>query len=581
MYILGLNAYHGDSAAAIIADGELIAAVEEERFLRVKHWAGFPRESIKYCLNKAGIKPEDLDYIALNRNTRANLHKKILFTLKNRPSLSHIKNRLSNMSEIAGIRKTFAEEFSVDAADIKAKIVNVEHHRAHHASSFFVSEFDEAASVSIDGFGDFTSVMVARGEDRRIEPFYQINYPHSLGIFYSAFTQFSGFPKYGDEYKVMGLAGFGKPVYLDKMKDVVLLKPNGRFVLNLKYFKHHLSGDNMRWHNTTPSFDQLYSDYLVDVFGKARPQDSQIDSHYKNIAASAQAMYEEALFHILNHAYKLTKCENLCLAGGCAMNSLANGRIFDNTPFKNIYIPPGAHDAGGAVGSAYFLYNQILTLPRKFSMETAYWGPEYSSEHIAGVLEQNDTNLNGFSVNKADNIDTLTAKTAKYIAEGKIVGWFQGKMEWGARALGNRSILADPRRVDMRDIINSKIKKRESFRPFAPSLLQEYVGEYFENDHPDPFMLKVYPVRKEKQDIIPAVTHVDGTGRLQTVNKKVAPLYWKLINCFYELTGVPVLLNTSFNENEPIVCGPQEALDCFLRTNMDILVLGDYMIERK
>jgi len=581
MYILGLNAYHGDSAAAIIADGVLIAAAEEERFLRVKHWAGFPYESIKYCLNKVGVELQDLDYIALNRNTRANLHKKILFTLKNRPGFGLIKSRLSNMSKIAAIKKTFAKEFSTDIPNIKAKIINVEHHKAHLASSFFVSEFEEAALVSIDGFGDFTSVMVARGHNKSIESLYQINYPHSLGVFYSAFTQFLGFPEYGDEYKVMGLAGFGKPVYLDKMKEVVLLKPNGQFTLNLNYFQHHLSGDRMQWNNTAPSFGRLYSDCLVNLLGKPRPQSSQIDTHHKDIAASVQAMYEEALFHILNHAYEITRCENLSLAGGCAMNSLANGKIFDNTSFKRIYIPPGPYDAGGAIGSAYFLYNQILGLPRKFSMQTAYWGPEYSSGHIAAVLSQNNSDLNGFSVNRLEDAGILIAQTARYLAEGKIVGWFQGRMEWGARALGNRSILADPRRADMRDIINSKIKKRESFRPFAPSVLYECVGEYFEKDYPDRFMLKVYPVKGEKQKTIPAVTHVDGTGRLQTVDKTVNPLYWKLINCFYELTGVPVLLNTSFNENEPIVCKPQEALNCFLRTNMDVLVLGNFVIERK
>lgn len=581
MYILGLNAYHGDSSAAILKDGQLIAAVEEERFLRIKHWSGFPRESIKYCLEHAGLKLRDLEYIALNKNTKANLHKKILFTLKNRPSLDLIKNRLSNMNKIAGIKNTIAEEFSVDILDIKAKIFNVEHHKAHLASSFFVSEFDESTLVSIDGFGDFTSVMVGKGQANRIKPLYQVNYPHSLGIFYSAFTQFLGFPKYGDEYKIMGLAGFGEPTYLDKMKDVILLKLKGRFALNLKYFKHHLSGDKMQWHNTAPSFGTLYSDHFCEVFGSPRDKDGKIDSHYKNIAASVQAMYEKVLFHILNHTHKLTHCDNLCLAGGCAMNSLANGKIYDNTPFTEIYIPPGAHDAGGAIGAACFVHNHVLGLPRNFSMKTAYWGPQYNNEYIATVLDENNIKLDGLAVNKIDSSSKLIAKTAKCLADGKIVGWFQGRMEWGARALGNRSILADPARLDMRDIINSKIKRRETFRPFAPSILEEHVGKYFEKTYPDPFMQKVCPIRKEKQQAIPAVTHVDGTGRLQTVNKKTNALYWSLINCFYELTGMPILLNTSFNENEPIVCRPEEALDCFLRTNMDVLILGNFMVERK
>jgi len=581
MNILGLNAYHGDSSAAIIVDGQLVAAVEEERFKRVKHWAGFPRDSIEYCLAQADIGLGDVDFIALNRNTRANLHKKILFTLRRRPSLNLIKNRLFNMHKIAGIKKTFSRQFNVDIDKIKAKVFNVEHHMAHLASCFFVSGFDEAALVSIDGFGDFTSVMVARGGEGRITPIYQINYPHSLGIFYSAFTQFLGFPKYGDEYKVMGLAGFGKPLYLDKMQDIVLLKSNGCFALNLRYFQHHLSGDNMQWYNTSPKFGQLYSANLCKLFGEPRAYDRQFNSHYENIAASVQAMYEMTLFRILNYAYQRTNCRNLCLAGGCAMNSLANGKIFDNAPFTELYIPPAAHDAGGAIGAAYFVYNQVLGLPRQFQMDTAYWGPQYSNKYITKILSEGDIGSEGLSIREIEDNDELIRETATYLSDGKIVGWFQDRMEWGARALGNRSILADPRRADMRDIINLKIKMREPFRPFAPSILQEYAGQYFEKDYPDPFMLKVYPIKKEKQEIIPAVTHVDGTGRLQTVSRESNPLYYKLINKFFELTGVPVLLNTSFNENEPIVCKPEEALDCFLRTSMDVLILGNFVIERK
>ncbi len=581
MYILGLNAYHGDSSAAIIADGKLIAAVEEERFKRIKHWAGFPRESIKYCLAEAGIRPEGLDYIALNKNSRANLHKKILFTFKKRPSTALVKDRLLNMVKVAGIKNTFARELSTPIDSIRAKVVNVEHHRAHLASSFFVSGCEEATLISIDGFGDFTSVMVAKGKANRIEPLYEINYPHSLGIFYSALTQFLGFPKYGDEYKVMGLAAFGKPVYLDKLEEVVKLQPRGVFVLNLRYFQHHTTGDQMRWHNTAPHFGQLYSDNLSDLLGSPKPADKQVDSHYENIAASVQEIYEKAFFHILNYAYQLTNCSNLCLAGGCALNSLANGKIREKTPFDEIYIQPAAHDAGGAIGAAYYLYNQTLAMPRQFTMKTAGWGPEYDNDYIAKVLAESGEQLNGCSISRVDNTGELTGKTACWLAEGKIVGWFQDRMEWGPRALGNRSVLADPRRADMRDILNKKVKLREPFRPFAPSILEEYVGEFFEIDYPAPFMLKVYPIKKQKREIIPAVTHVDGTGRLQTVSKENNSLYWQLIDNFRKLTGVPILLNTSFNENEPIVCRPEEAMDCFLRTNMDILVLGNFIVERK
>jgi carbamoyltransferase len=580
MYILGLNAYHPDSAAALVRDGQLVAAVEEERFKRIKHWSGFPREAISYCLEEAGIDLEDVDYITLNRNPRANLHKKLLFALQRRPKLDLILNRLSNLRKISNIRTVFAEEFGISDSKIRAQFVNVEHHLAHVASSFLVSGFEDAALVSIDGLGDFSSVMVARGRGNKVEPLYRVNYPHSLGIFYTAFTQLLGFMNYGDEYKIMGLAGFGEPQYIDKMRDVVRLLDGGRFKLNLKYFEHHLLANQMQWHNTAPSFGRLYSDRLCEQFGEPGAQDSEPGVRDKNIAASVQAIYEEGLFHILNHAYDLTKCPQLCLAGGCALNSLANGKIFDRTPFTDIYIPPGAHDAGGSIGSAFYLYNHILDRPRSFSMDTAYWGPECSDKCIQEVIDRSDVGGNGFSIRRADSMESVIAETSRHLADGKIVGWFQGRMEWGPRALGNRSILADPRREDMRDIINSKIKMREMFRPFAPSILEEYTGQYFQKDYPDPFMLKVYPVREEKREIIPAVTHVDGTGRLQTVSKSNNPLYWKLIKNFHELTGVPILLNTSFNENEPVVCSPQEAMDCFLRTSMDILVMGNTMIER-
>ena len=581
MLILGLNTYHPDSSACLVKEGKLIAAVEEERFRRIKHWAGFPREAIRYCLKEGGISLEDIDFITLNRNTKANLHKKVLFTIKKHPHFNLIKNRISNMAKISSIKKTISEEFSLPINSIKAKIFNIEHHRAHLASSFFLSDFNEATLVSVDGFGDFTSCMIAKGENNKIKVFYEVNYPHSLGIFYSAFTQFLGFPKFGDEYKMMGLSAYGKPKYLNRMEDVVILKPKGRFELNLKYFQHYKSGEQMQWYNTAPSFGKLYSDRLYDLFGPERRKGQKITLHYMDIAASVQAMYEKALFHILNYAYELTGNSNLCLAGGSALNSLANGKIYDNTPFKSIYIQPAAHDGGGAVGSAYYLYNHILDNPRNFIMKSAFWGPQYSDEYISKTLNENNKNLNGISISKIDNTDELIRKSAKYLSEGKIVGWFQGRMEWGPRALGNRSILVDPRRKEMIDVLNARIKKREWFRPFAPSILEEYVSEYFEKDYPAPFMIRVYPIKKEKRSIIPAVTHTDGTGRLQTVNRNDNPLYWKLINEFKKLTGVPVLLNTSFNENEPIVCTPEEALDCFLRTKMDVLVLGNFVLKRR
>jgi carbamoyltransferase len=581
MHILGINAYHPDSSACIIKDGELIAAVEEERFLRIKHWAGLPKESIKYCLKEADIGLEDVDYIALNRDPRANFYKKIIFTVSKKPSLSLVKNRLSNVFKIGWMRNTLSKEFSVPEKKIKAKIYNVEHHRAHLASSFFVSPFDKSTIVSLDGFGDFTSTMVAQGNANRIDVLYEVNYPYSLGLFYTAFTQFLGFKKFGDEYKVMGLCAYGKPKYASEMGEVLVLKPKGRFVLNLDYFSFYKGKGGMLWDNTEPILEEVFSKKLIEKFGPPRKYEDEITSFHCDIAASIQDVYEKAFFHILNYAYKISGVSNLSLAGGCALNSLANGKIFDSTPFKEVYIQPGSSDSGGSLGASFYLYHQVLKNNRKFVMNHAYWGPKFSESEINKEIEGKKKELESCIIEKIEDSNVLCRKVAECIAGGKIVGWFQGRMEWGPRALGNRSILVDPRRKEMKDILNARIKRREWFRPFAPSLLLEKVGDYFEKDYPDPFMIKVYPVKEEKRDVIPAVTHADGTGRLQTVSKEENPLYWNLIREFERITGVPVLLNTSFNENEPIVNTPSEALDCFLRTKMDVLVMGSFMFERR
>jgi len=581
MYILGINAYHPDSSAAIIHDGKLIAAAEEERFLRIKHWAGFPKESIRYCLKEANIGLEDLDYVALNRNPQANFHKKVIFVLLKRPSLSLIKSRLFNIFKIERTKNTLSKEFSIPKDKIKAKIYNIEHHRAHLASAFFVSPFDRATVISIDGFGDFTSCMVAKGESNKIDVLSAVNYPHSLGLIYTALTQFLGFKKFGDEYKVMGLSAYGKPKYLQDLEEILILKPKGKFALNLDYFAFYKKRESMLWNNTEPMLEDVFSEKLIKKFGSPRRDEEEISSFHCDLAASLQAMYEKAFFHILNYAQRITSISNLCLAGGCALNSLANGKIFDHTAFKEVYIQPGASDAGGSLGASYYLYHQILAHKRKFLMQHAYWGPEFSEDEIEKAIEEKELEPEGCLIEKVKDYDKLCRKAAEFIAQGKIVGWFQGRMEWGPRALGNRSILVDPRRKEMKALLNERIKRREWFRPFAPSILLEKVGEYFEKDYPDPFMLKVYPIKEDKKEIIPAVTHADGTARPQTVSKQENPLFWQLIQEFQKLTAVPVLLNTSFNENEPIVCRPQEALDCFLRTKIDVLVIGNNIIERR
>ncbi len=580
--ILGLNAYHPDASAAIVVDGRLVAAAEEERFLRVKHWAGFPRESIAYCLREAGLGLEDVGVVALNRNPKANLCRKAGYVLCRRPPVGMLASRFQNMCKIGGVRQELAQAFPRQKLSSKVRVVHVEHHRAHLASAFLVSPFARAAVVSIDGFGDFTSCMVARGRDSRLSVLSQVCFPHSLGLFYTALTQYLGFRKFGDEYKVMGLAAYGTARYADKMEQLVRLLPRGKFALALKYFSFHRKSQAMLWNNAEPVLEDLYAPALEKLLGPARAGDEgEVSQYHCDLAASAQAMYEKAFFHVLAHAQRITGEEALCLAGGCALNSVANGKIFGRTSFREVYIQPGSSDAGGALGAAFYVWNHQCRKPRSFSMTHAYWGPHFDRAALQGLLEESESLLEGSTLEVCAQEDELCRKAAERIAAGDVVGWFQGRMEWGARALGNRSILADPRRAQMKDVINARIKRRESFRPFAPSILEERVGEYFEIAYPDPFMVKVYPVRPEKRGIIPAVTHVDGSGRLQTVSREQNPRYWKLIKAFESITGVPVLLNTSFNENEPVVCTPQEALACFLRTNMDVLILGDTIISRQ
>jgi len=579
MIILGINAYHGDSSACILKNGKLIAAAEEERFTRIKHWAGFPKNSIQFCLDEAQIDINQIHHIALNRNPKANIAQKILFSLRKRPSFQLIKDRIKNSFKIGRIEDTFQQEFG---SKPKAKIHYIEHHLAHLSSSFMVSPFRGAATVSVDGFGDFVGCMWGIGNDNNITICDRIYFPHSLGILYLALTQFLGFPKYGDEYKVMGLAAFGIPTEIDKMRQIIHLLPDGRFELDLSYFIHHSHGASMTWQGE-PSMSPVFSKKLEQLFSTdKRKKDDPITKAHENIAASLQAIYEEAFFHILNHVYHKTNKLHLCLAGGCAMNSVANGKIFDKTPFKEVYIQSAAGDAGGALGAAYYVWNHKLNNKRSFVMDHSYWGPEFSENDVSEVLQAYKKQLlkEQCSIIKIEQKQELCSRVAAEIASGKVVGWFQGRMEWGPRALGNRSILAYPGDDKMQDVINSIIKKRESFRPFAPSILLENVSDYFEKDYPDPFMLKVYPIKPDKQKELIAVTHIDGTGRLQTVREMDNPLYWQLINEVKKITGVPVVLNTSFNENEPIVCNPSEALNCFLRTQMNVLVLGNFFIQR-
>ena len=583
MNILGISAYHGDCSATLIRNGVVLAAVEEERFTRIKHWAGFPEKAIRYCLKEANVALEQIDRIAVGRNPRANLKERFGFILRNRQSLKKLAVRFQNRRSIVGIAERLAACFDVPIQTIKRRIINVDHHLAHMASAFMVSPFDRASILTVDGFGDFVSSMQGYGRENRMDVLGKVLYPHSIGLFYTLITQFLGFTKYGDEFKVMGLAALGKATLVEKLKQVIRYTGNGQYVLNLEYFRHHSEGVDMTWDGGEPTMGPVYSRKFVEDFGKPRQAEEKITTYHRDLAASLQIVTEEIIFALLNDLYAKTRDNRLCLAGGVAMNSVANGKIFDHTPFQEIYIQSAAGDAGTSLGAAYYVYNQLLGNPRDFVMTSSYWGPSFDNDEISEILKENEREIRtlGCEITKFGDNGALCRETAAQIASGKVVGWFQGRMEWGPRALGNRSIVVDPRRPDMKDILNSRIKRREPFRPFAPSVLLEYTGEYFEKDYPDPFMIKVYPIRREKRNAIPAVTHVDGTGRLQTVSHEENPLYYTLIKEFQNLTGVPVLLNTSFNENEPIVCTPLEALDCFLRTKMDLLVLGRYLIFRK
>lgn len=575
MIILGLNAYHADSSAAILVDGKLIAATEEERFRRIKHWAGFPSQAIEFCLKEAGVSLDKVDYITIGRDPKAKLGKKLKFLLSDPfGGLKTIRERLINRKKIASLEHEFANHFGADAAAIKSKIKNIEHHRSHMASAFFPSPFEEAAILSIDGAGDFSTTMIGIGRGNQMEVLDSIDFPVSCGTFYTAFTQWLGFPHYGDEYKVMGLAPYGVARYVDKIKKVLIFKDNGLFDWDTRYFKSAREVVVTYGENHVPVVGNLFSDYFEKVFGKPRGKDEELTQDHKDIAASVQRVTEELLIHILSHLQKRTGLKAVCIAGGVAQNSVANGKFIGSTGFEKLYIPSAGHDAGLSMGSALYQYHQMLNRPRTEPVFSAYTGSKFSNEEIEALLTQK-----GIQYKRLPDSELYDRVVAKLIEPG-VVGWFSGRAEFGPRALGARSIIADPRNAKAKDLLNSKIKRRESFRPFAPSILKEYVGEYFEKVEDVPFMEKVFPIKKEKQQFIPAVTHVDGTGRLQTVSKDVSPRYYALIDKFRERTGVPILLNTSFNENEPIVNTPAEALDCFLRTQMDMLVLENCLLER-
>lgn len=661
LYILGINAYHGDAAAALIKDGVLIAAVEEERFNRIKHCAGFPTQSIQYCLRTAGIRIDQVEHVGISRSPGAHLHKKILagarrlinrqhVAVQHQPasaiaaavggrsgsgvafpnedallsnsngngyqkvSTGRLADRLLNAATVFDLKSELARALAVSEKQITARTHRVEHHRAHLASAFFVSPFDRAALLSLDGFGDFVSTMWAVGAGKSIKVLGQVEYPHSLGILYTATTQFIGFPHYGDEGKVMGLAPYGKPRFINEFREIVTTEAGGKFRLSLDYFLHSNQGVEMSWDGGSPRVGRIFSNAYEESFGPARKPGSALTERDRDISASLQLRLEEVAFHTLNHIHDETGMTDLGLAGGVAYNSVMNGKILQQTPFRRVFVQPAAGDSGTAIGVCYQIWNEQsaqreeqgaksegrrakgkapstalltdesslvsavdlshLAPSSSLSALCSYHGPEFSDAQVKEELEISSLKFQQYSNTE------LIEHAARDIADGLVVGWFQGRMEFGPRALGNRSILADPRRADMKDVLNERIKKREPFRPFAPSVLEEHVGDYFEQTHPSPAMLMVYEVSPDRRSEIPAVTHVDGTGRLQTVTRSSNERFYDLIEQFYKLTGVPIVLNTSFNENEPIVCTPRDAIDCFLKSRIDALYLGNCAVRR-
>jgi carbamoyltransferase len=567
--ILGLNAYHGDSSAALLIDGQLAMAVEEERFNRIKHWAGLPVQAAAACL--AETDTAAVGHIAISRNPRAHLFSKLLRAGLRPSHWARTAGRAANGIAVSRTKPALEKAGLSGIAD--ARFHFVEHHRAHMASAFFPSPFEEAAVISVDGFGDFSSVMWGVGRGHRIQVKGGVRFPHSLGLFYTAFTQFLGFPHYGDEYKMMGLSTYGTPRYVKDVRDIIRIEGD-QIRLNLKYFRHHSEGVEMTWEGGEPALGKAWSKAFIAKFGEPRVPKTEITERDMDLAASAQAVLEEIYFALLNHVQKATGLKAVTLAGGVALNCVANGMIFEKTGFRDVYVQPAAHDAGTSIGSALYVWHQVLNNARRYQMRHVYYGTGYSEDEILNALEASGARYHRL------NEKALLARTAREIANGHVVGWYQGRMEFGPRALGNRSILADPRRAEMKDVLNSRIKRREAFRPFCPSVLAEKTGEYFENSYSSPFMTMAYKIHPHQRESIAAVSHLDGTGRLQTVERDTNPIYWELINEFSKLSGVPVLLNTSFNENEPIVDTPHQALDCFLRTRMDVLVMGPYFLSK-
>ena len=565
MYILGISCFYHDAAACLLKDGIVVAAAEEERFTRKKHDISFPINAINYCLESQNITADQLDHVAFYEKPFLKFERILFSHLEMFPMSfpAFFQSMPDWINTKLRVTRTIKKKLKY-----KGDVLFVEHHMSHAAGTYLVSPFNEAAILTIDGVGEWTTTALGYAKGNDITLTKKIDFPHSIGLLYSTTTAYLGFKVNNDEYKVMGLAPYGKPTYYEKFKKIVDIKEDGSYRLDMSYFKYHYT-------------TRMPGRKFIEEFGPSREKESDVDQRHKDIAASLQKITEEAVMKMLNHLYKETKMKNLVISGGVALNSVSNGKILSNTPFKNVYIQPAASDAGTSLGAAFYVYNTLLGNKRKYVLRDAYLGPSFSTEHIKVFLDKNEIKYSTF---KDDG--ELIKTTAKLIRDNNVIGWFHGRMEWGPRALGSRSILSDPTNPKMQDILNLKVKHREKFRPFAPVVCEDDAMKYFECDKPVPiptdFMLMVYPIHKEKQKLIPAVTHVDGTGRLQTIRKEQNKLYYDLIKEFGTLSKVPILINTSFNiRGEPIVCKPYHAYRCMMGTGIDYLVIDKFLVARK
>lgn len=580
MIILGLNVYHADTAACIILDGKILAACEEERFTRIKHYTGFPVNSINFCLKKANIKLSDVDHVAVNYNLNYNFYSRLKFAFSNITS-SSIISKIGNLINKQTISSALENNYGIN---LKDKIVFIPHHLSHISSSYLTSGLKESVGLSIDATGDFSSMEISLYKDNKISVLQKNLYPHSLGILYQSISQFLGFKNYGDEYKVMALAAFGKNKYLKEFNEIIKFVPPYNFELNLDFFVHHKQLVFEKSNLSRPIFENLYSKKLEKLLGSQRKYDQEIDDRHCDIAASLQFKFEEIILKILNNIYLENHSDNLSLSGGCIFNSVLNGKIYNQLNFKNIFFHPNVGDAGGAIGSALNVYHSKSKKFENNIQENFFLGPSYSNDEIKNIIKKNEKILKEFEIRYIENFEEIIAIVSKILAESGIVAWFQGQSEWGPRALGNRSLLANPRVINIKEILNEKIKLREPFRPFAASILEEHTNDYFdikEKNDKFPNMNVVLKAKDITKKIFPAIVHVDGSSRIQTLNKNKDPKFYKLVNFFNENYSSPMLLNTSLNIDEPICENPQNVIDSFSQTKIDCIVMENYLLLKK